>query len=205
MTPAHVIDGTNDFKSGETFVTTSPAYTSYVTYDASTVYFGMSGADVGANSASKWVLIYVDGNPAVAGTTTGLDYNCGGGCASQKPLLPFNAGFHIRWKTDGSYTNLQKATGDTWSDGGPITTFAHQGTFFEISIPRSVLGNPSRLKVHMFMLIEQAGAEWTYAGTPAGAFTDGKAANASPGGAKKYLDLDLADLATAPNAFPVKP
>ena len=34
-------------------------------------------------------------------------------------------------------------------------------------------GSPTKLKVHMAMLIEQLGAEWTYAGVPSASFPDG--------------------------------
>jgi hypothetical protein len=196
-TPEHLIDGINDFTAGETFATTSPGYDAYVSWDDKKIYFGMSGADVGTTSSSKWVLIYVDGNPGNVGSATGIAYDCSGGCASQQAHLPFNAGYHLRWKADGMYTNLQKWSGTAWADVGPISTVDRKGTFMEISITRALLGAPTKLKVHMSMLIEQAGAEWTYAGVPSTSFADGKA----PAAVTKYYELDLADTAKAPNAY----
>jgi hypothetical protein len=203
-TPEHVIDGTNDFAAGEKLATTSPGYDGYVSWDDKKIYFGMSGGDVGSGSASKWVLIYLDGNPGNAGTPDGISYNCGGGpggCVAQQAHLPFAAGYHLRWKGDGNYTNLQKWNGTAWTDVGPISTVARKGTFMELSITRALLGAPTKLKVHMNMLIEQPGAEWTYAGVPSTSFTDGKA----PAAFTKYYEFDLADQAKAPNAYTPKP
>jgi hypothetical protein len=196
----HKIDGTNDFTAGEKFATSSPAYDAYVSWDDKKVYFGMSGADLGSGSSSKWVLVYVDGSPGNAGTPTGIAYDCGGGCAPQQASLPFNAGFHLRWKADNQYTNLQKWSGTAWVDVGPISTFMQKGTFWEVSLVRSVLGSPTKLKVHMSMLIEQSGAEWTYAGLPSTSFTDGKA----PASFTKHYEFDLADKAKAPNTYAAK-
>ncbi len=201
----HQIDGTNDFTAGETFQTSSPAYVAYASWDDKNIYFGMAGADIASGSSSKWVLIYVDGNPGNGGTNVGIGYDCGGTCFSQAAKLPFNAGFHIRWKADNSYTNLQKWDGAAWTNVGPITTVARQGQFLELSVSKVALGSPARLKVNAFMLIEQSGVEWTYAGLPQGSFTDGKGANGGSNQSTKYLDFDIGTQAIAPNAYPVKP
>src|SRR4029079_16456912 len=196
----HAIDGTNDFAAGEKFVTSSPLYDGYVAWDDKKVYFGMSGADIGTTSLSRWVLIYVDGNPGNAGTAVGIGYDCGGGCAVQKANLPFNAGYHLRWKLDGMYSNLQKWSGTAWVDAATINTFDRKGTFWEVSLTRALLGSPAKLKFHMTMLIEAAGAEWTYAGVPSTSFTDGKAAASFT----KYYEFDLADQIKAPNTYAPK-
>jgi hypothetical protein len=204
--PVHVIDGTNDFTAGETFVTTSPNYTGYVSWDDTKVYFGMAGADVGGGSTQKWVLIYVDGVPGNAGTPDGIAYNCGGGatgCPPQQAHLPFNAGFHLRWKADGTYKDLEKWNGTAWATV-PINTItvSQKGPFMEMSITRLVLGSPTTLKVHMTMLIEQDTAtEWTYAGVPNLSFTDGPA----PAAFTKYYEFDLTNTTKAPNTYATKP
>jgi hypothetical protein len=198
----HKIDGTNDFTAGEKFPTSSPQYDGYVSWDDKKVYFGMQGADIaGPGSANKWVLIYVDGVPGNAGTATGISYDCSAACTAQQASLPFNAGFHLRWKTDNTYTNLQKWSGSAWTDVGPISTVSRSGTFMEISITRLALGSPAKLKVHMNMLIEKTGEEWTYAGVPSTSFTDGK----DPATFAKFYEFDLADRAKAPNTYPLKP
>lgn len=199
-TPAHLIDGTNDFAAGEKFTTSSPLYDGYVAWDDKKVYFGMSGADIGTTSSSKWVLVYVDGNPGNAGSAVGIGYDCGGTCAVQQANLPFNAGYHLRWKVDGTYSDLQKWNGAAWATAGAINTFDRKGTFWEISITRALLGSPAKLKFHMTMLIEQSGAEWTYAGVPSTSFTDGKA----PASFTKYFEFDLADRTKAPNTYAPK-
>jgi hypothetical protein len=198
---AHKIDGVNDFTAGEKLATSSPLYDGYVAWDDTNVFFGMSGTDVGGGSSSKWVLVYVDGSPGNAGTSQGIAYDCSGACASQRASLPFNAGYHLRWKADDSYTNLQKWDGAAWANVGPIGTVNRKGTFMELSITRTALGKPTKLKVHMNMLIEETGAEWTYAGVPASSFTDGKA----PAAFTKFFEFDLADRAKAPNSYPPKP
>ena len=204
-TATHVIDGTNDFTSGEKLATSSPGYDAYVSWDDKKVYFGMSGGDIGTTSSSKWVLIYVDGVPGNAGSAVGLSYNCGGNCApGQTANLPFNAGYHLRFKVDGSYTNLQKSTGDLvtpWADVGPISTVDRKGTFVELSVTRALLGSPAKLKVHMNMLIEAANPPgWTYAAVPSTSFSDGF----NPPTFSKYYEFDLADLTKAPNTYAPK-
>jgi hypothetical protein len=202
----HQIDGTNDFTAGEQFATTSAGYNGYVAYDDKKIYFGMSGNDVGSKSNQKWVLIYVDGNLASlgnAGTTSGIAYDCGGSCAPQPANLPFAAGYHIRWKADGNYTNVQKWNGTAWVDHvANLSSVAQKGTFMELSITRALLGAPTKLKVHMTMLIEQDNAtEWTYSGVPSTSFTDGKA----PAAYTKYFEFDLSDASKAPNTYATKP
>ncbi len=201
--PLHKIDGVNDFAAGEKFTTSSasPAYDGYIAWDDTNVFFGMSGADIGGGSSSKWVLIYVDGSPGNSGTTQGLSYDCSGSCASQQASLPFSAGYHLRWKADETYTNLQKWDGAAWVSVGPIGTVSRKATFMELSITRAALGKPTKLKVHMNMLIEEPGAEWTYAGVPSTSFTDGKA----PAAFGRFFEFDLADRAKAPNSYAVKP
>jgi hypothetical protein len=200
---AHVIDGTNDFTAGEKLATSSPGYDAYVSWDDKKIYFGMSGSDIGTTATNKWVFLYLDGVPAGSGSPTGIAYDCGGTCApGQQAHLPFNAGYHVRWKVDGSYSNLQKWSGSAWSDVGPISTFARTGTFWEISLTRALLGSPAKLKVSMNMLIEAADPPgWTYAGVPSTSFTDGYA----PANFSKYFEFDLADQAKAPSAYAPKP
>lgn len=202
----HLVDGTNDFTAGEKFATTSPGYNAYVTWDDKKLYLGMSGMDVGGGNDSdkKWVLVYVDGNLTAlgnAGTATGIAYDCGGGCTAQQASLPFNAGYHIRWKADGNYTNVQKWNGTAWVDHvANLNTVERKGTFMELSILRALLGAPTKLKVHVTMLIEKTGEEWTYSGLPSTSFTDGKA----PASFTKYFEFDLADKAKAPNSYTAK-
>jgi hypothetical protein len=197
----HQVDGVNDFAPGEKLVTTSNAssYFAYAAWDAKNIYFGMEGADVSAstsNPSSKWVMVYL-GAPGVPGSTTGLSY---GGV--QQPTLPFPAAWHLRFKIDGSYANVQKWSGSAFVDATieiPMTT-ARVGSFLEMSITRAAIGSPALLDVHVNMLIEGGGADWTYAGAPSTSFTDGKNPTFT-----KYYEFDLGDALKAPNAYTPKP
>lgn len=197
--PSHKIDGTNDFAAGEKFQTTSSAtnYFGYVSWDAKNVYFGMEGADVSAttpNAGNKWILIYM-GRDAAPGTTTGIDY-----AGQQQPTLPFAASTNIRLKIDGSFSEVQESSGGAWTKNAlAVFTQQRSGTFLELAISRAALGNPTKLRVHMNMLIEGGGVDHTYSGVPSTSFTDGKDPDFG-----KYFEFDLSDLAKAPNTYTPK-
>lgn len=196
----HVIDGTNDFSAGETFTTSSANYTGYVAWDAKSIYFGMSGDDIGLPaSEKKWVLLYF-GTGGTGGSTTGIDYNDGGNAASQQPTLPFSAQYHVRLKTDLSYVNGQSWSGSAWiAATGLVPDCEKKGTFVECRVARSALGSPTQLKMHVSMVKEQPGAEWTYAAVPSSSFVDGKDPNYT-----KYFEFNLDDATTAPNTYVAK-
>lgn len=203
---SHVVDGINDFAAGDKLATTSSSsnYNAYVTWDANNVFFGIEGADVAQSTGSaskKWVLIYL-GAPGVAGSNTGIAYDCGGTCPAQQATLPFPAAWHVRYKIDGTYPNVQKWSGSAWVDATTSITLltARQGTFLELSLPRAQLGAPAKLDVHVNMLIEdQHPPAWTYAGVPSTSFTDGFAPTFT-----KYFEFDLGTT-TAPNSYTPKP
>ncbi len=170
------IDGTNDFSADETFSTTSTGYTAYITWDQNSLYIGYDGPDINSNDGNKWVLVYIDTDPqqtptAGTGSTVGQLYN------TQQPNLPFTANYHLRWKADNSYTNMEKWNGSSWDPGigaGYWTGSAYQsGNFVEISIPLTDLGNPTQIYICTVMINEVGSGEWTYAGNPNDIFTDG--------------------------------
>lgn len=202
----HVVDGTNDFAPGETFETssaataTSTAYTAYVSWDATKVYFGMTGADIGATSSQKWLLIYMDGNPGNAGSSLGASFDCSGGCTSvaQQAKLGFSAGFLFLYKTSGDYTRLLKWNGTKFDSSGFDPDVKKSGNFLELSIPRTVLGSPTTLKTNILMSVESPTDAWTYAVVPKSAWTDGRFA--PPQTLTKYFAFDL-DSTKAPNTF----
>jgi hypothetical protein len=194
-TATHVVDGNNDFGPNEKLATSSTNYDAYVAWDASFVYFGMSGQDVGSGSASRWVQVYL-GVPGTTGTTTGISY-----CGQQQPNLPFQATHHLRWKASGDFSSVE-----IWQDGWkPASTTliqlftGKQGNFMEMSVKRSAIGANGKIAVHMNMLVECNSMDWTYAGAPSTSFTDGK--NPSFG---KYFEFDLADATKPPNAYAPK-
>lgn len=192
----HKIDGDNDFKASEKFVTSSTGtgYEGFIAWDSKNVYVGMAGNDIGAGaSGTKWVLIYLDGG--ASSTTNGQSYG------GQQPTLPFGASFHIGLKTDLSFINKQKWDGGAWVDAGVtfIPIAQRKNGFMEVSIPRAALGNPSSLKLHVTMINEASGSEWTYSAMPSTSITDGLDPNYS-----KYFEFDLNDTAKAPNSYTAK-
>jgi hypothetical protein len=185
------IDGNNDFATNESFATSSTGYTAYVAWDEGYLYLGMSGADVGGNSATKFLLAYVGGSP---GTTTGVKYN------NQEPTLPFSARWHVRWRTDNAFTDAQVWSGSAWGNASwNFTGDVYQtSTFVEVRVPFVDIGSPTSVDLLLAMLNEQGGGEWTYAGVPSTTFTDGSDPNYA-----KYLQLDVQGV-VAPNASPIK-
>lgn len=160
------IDGTNDFNSSdERFTTTTAAFFTYVAWDSQYLYVGVEGADVGSGSATRWVLIYLGGT---GGTTDGQSYN------TQQPTLPFSARYHVRWRADNNLTEAQEYTTAwtplSWDFTGDVF---QTGSYLEMRIPLADIGNPTQLPVHINLINEQGGGEWTFAGTPSTSFTDG--------------------------------
>ena len=151
-----------------------------------------------AGERKKWVLAYF-GVGAGAGTATGIDYNDSSGAASQQPTLPFSAQHHARLKTDLSYVNGQTWSGSAWAAGSLVPDCERKDTFVECRVSRAALGNPTMLSLHVSMVKEQAGAEWTYAAVPQSSFTDGKDPNYG-----KYFAFDLTNTSTAPNTYAAK-
>lgn len=191
----HKIDGDNDFKeSTEKFITSSPGYEGFVAWDSKNLYVGMAGNDIGPGATgTKWVLIYVDGGAQT--TQTGQSYG------GQQPTLPFGASFHVGLKTNLTFVNKQKWDGVGWVDAGfafvPVS--ARKNSFLEVAIPLSALGNPSKVKLHVSMINEASGGEWTYSAMPSTSITDGVDPNYS-----KYFEFDLADTTKTPNQYAPK-
>lgn len=168
------IDGTNDFSNtAEKFTTTSSSYSAYITWDASALYVGYEGTDIGTSaSGTKWVLIYLDTDPGSAtGATTGETYT------TEAPGFPsgFGAEYYYGWKTDGSFEQYKSYSGSSWTDvTASGITHAKGGNFVEFRIPLSAVGNKSaKLGVVTLMMNQQSGAEASYAGLYSGSFTDG--------------------------------
>ncbi len=160
------IDGVNDFAAPEIFQTTSGTFLGYISWDTAYLYVGMDGSDVGSGDPNRWVVVYLGGT---TGTTTGVTYN------TQTPALPFSAGYHVRWKTDNTYTNALAFDGTGWVDAAWDFTgnVMQQGTFMEMRIPLANIGSPTSIAVHLCMINETGGGEWTWAGVPTNSFVDG--------------------------------
>lgn len=179
--------------ANERFVTTSAGYSTFLAWDEQWVYVGMDGADVGSASPLHFVLVYFGG---AAGTTTGQAYGTAG---AMTPGLPFEAKWHLRWKADNTLTGMQTWDGMAWVD----TTFGgsafQTGNFLEMRIPRSEIGDPSSLKIHVSMVNEMPAGNFTFAGAPSTSFTDA----VDPDYAK-YFALDLIG-SIQPSAHPPLP
>ena len=185
------IDGTNDFSSDDDFTTSSVGYTGYVSWDATYVYLGMTGPDVGSASATKWMTAYIGG---AGGTMNGVAYN------TQAPLLPFAAKWHVRWKADNSFTHALVWNGATWADAGWSFTgdVVQTGSYIELRIPRADIGSPSMLYLHFDMLNEADGVESSYAAVPHNSFADGYDPDFT-----HYLAFDLASCDTPDSYIPL--
>lgn len=159
-----VIDGVKDFTSGETFVTSSGNYSGYWSWDSYYLYAGMEGQDISGGSSSRWVLLYISGS---AGTTSGMVYNM------QQPTLAFSAGYHVCWRADNGYKRIFQYNGSSWIDAGWSPDVAQNGNYMELRIPLASIGSPSTVDVHLNMISDSMGGEWSYAAVPASSFTDG--------------------------------
>lgn len=161
------IDGTNDFGPG---IAGTSGSMWFVENDGTNLYIGVDATDVGGGAATKFVTVYLDTtNGDAQGHNVGVVYN------TQEPALPFEADFHLRWKTDNTYTNLLDYNNGTnsWLDDNTgannfgIAAF-QAGNFVEFSIPLASLGNPTDVSLVGAMINEQGGAEYTFFMWPAG-------------------------------------
>lgn len=188
------IDGTNDFvAASEKFSTTSTGYDAYVTWDATDIYVGYAGPDIGSSaSASKWLFVYLDTDPGMGtGPSSAERYN------TQAPRMPtgFGADYYVRWRTDNLDTAIKRWDGSSWTFATTSVTKSKLGGYVEIKIPRSMVGGTTRLGLVTFMMNEAGGGEWTYAGLYSGNFVDGYSSSSTPNLLTKYL---LVDLSSAP-------
>lgn len=180
------IDGTNDFSAtDEAFATSSTGYTGYVAWDSAYVYFGMKGPDVADTSGTRWLLAYL-GTPAAASSGTMVGQPYGGGVLS--PMLPFAASWHFRAKSGGdNYSSVMVHTGSWVESGFDLDGDVFRtGDFVEMRIPLGDLGNPTKLRLHLSMINEQTGGQYTFAGVPSTSFTDGIDPDYT-----KYFELEL--------------
>jgi hypothetical protein len=193
------IDGTNDFTAAsEKFSTTSTSagYDAYVTWDATDIYVGYTGPDIGTGAtASKWLFVYIDTDPGAAtGALSAERYN------TQAPRLPtgFGAEYYVRWRTDNLDTAIKQWDGSSWAFATSTVTKSRLGAYVEIKIPRAQVGGTTQLGLVTFMMNETALAEGTYAGLYSGNFVDGYSPSSAPTLLTKYLLIDTSS--APPNA-----
>ncbi|USB32692.1 fibronectin type III domain-containing protein [Paenibacillus sp. YPG26] len=176
--------GTN-FNGDEIFTTSTSNYYTYTAWDNSYLYIAYNGAEVNkdngtyTNQNNKWVQMYIGGS---GGTNTGVKYN------SQQPTLPFKAKYHLRWKVDETYANVQMYNGSSWVNAGwNMTTYrGFNNEMIKFKIPLASIGNPKTLQFASFMLEETSLNERMWAAYPASAFVDGYKRNVSD-----FTEFDL--------------
>ena len=185
------IDGVDDFAAVDRLATTTGGYEARLSWDADALYVGMTGADIGSGSATRWLLVFIDTNGVTAGSNTGVPYN------TQTPRLPpgFFADYAFRWKANNTFQSLQRWNGSAWEDTATVPATFQAGSFVETRLALADLGRPTNLGVAMLMLNEAAGVEFSYAGSPAGTFTDGYYGSIPM---SRWIAADLA-LASPPN------
>ena len=199
---------TNDFKSSsnisgnETFATTTVGDSSYLSWNANDLFFGMNSSHirgVTADNTNKWVFMYI-GIPGTSGSTTTQNYG------TQQGAFPdgFQAKYLIRFRVDGasnSNQTLQTWNGSSWvwtknlTWGGNL--WRNDGTnFLKIKIPRADIGlnQGKSFQLISFILRDKPGSEWMWAGLPANSFTDGYDVNFPA-----YHEFDLST-SVAPSA-----
>lgn len=159
------LDGIDDFDAGETRPTSTMGYTARVAWDSTYLYLGMDGAAVGGGSPQDWLVVYLGGP---AGTNQGVTYQM------QSPALPFDARWHLQWRPSDGFWNALEWTGAAWEGAGFVTPpqFAASGTFVELRLPWSEIGDPAYLDLHVGMLNELPGSEWSWAAMPEGSYMD---------------------------------
>lgn len=190
----HVIavDGTDDFRNGELFATTSSTFTARLTWDDQYFYVGYEGPDLAtttSDAGQKWLFVYFDTRPG--GEALSEQYN------TQRAMFPsgFAADTYARYKVDGTFATLQQASNGTWTQASPAPTTATNGMFAELAIPLSAIGASTSLDVVTYMINEKALAEGTFAGLYEGNFVDGYATTMQ---LTAYLHADFTS-ANAPN------
>jgi hypothetical protein len=183
-----MIDGVDDFLSGEQFMTTSAGYTARVTWDADNLYLAYAGEDLDpatAGSSTKWLFIYIDVDPGMPnGATVNETYN------TQGATFPsgFRADYYVRWKCDASLLSVKQFSGAVWMDNALVPPASRVGSFVELAIPRALLAPSPRISLVTWMINEKNNAEGSYAGLYANNFTDGYAMNLA---LTKFLKIDF--------------
>lgn len=170
-----IVDGTNDFAADEVFSTSSGGYTAYATWDATNLYLGSQGLDVGSGETSqKWITWYIDTDPQ-CGPNGGSGSNYAAPFNNQLWSLPFRADYFLQVRTDEGFNQLNSWNGTAWT---PATytgiIFDNDGdNFIELSVPRADIGNPETIRILGYFINEQGGGEWTYASWPATSLAGG--------------------------------
>lgn len=163
-----VIDGLDDFGPAETFATSTVGHEGRIAWDADFLYIGMDSPDIAAGNDQVWLVAYVGG--VGGGNPIGVTYN------TQTPTLSFDARWHLRWRADGGFVGGLEWNGVAWVDATftiEPTDVAASGSFVEMRVPWTVIGNPTTLDLHLGLLREQDLNEASWAAVPESSYVDG--------------------------------
>ncbi len=135
-----------DWHSNEALGTSSGRQ-AYFTWDANNFYLGFNRNSTFENTDIVWIYISTVSPTSTWGTFTSV--NAGG-----THTLPFRAGWVYLRKPNGSYNNLRRWDGTQWLLDQTWTGTAAQDWTngrIEASIPRSNIGNPSSIRIVIFI------------------------------------------------------
>ena len=165
------IDGDlSDWTQDELFVIDGG--TAHITWDADSLFVGVSHLDLVTGGSNHWVLIYV-GN-GQDGATDGVTFN------TQQPALAFPVRHLVRWQVSDTWNSLLTWSTNEWIEtplwlgsggNGYAEDEANQAVEFQLS--RALLGLNDRAVVHINLLYEGAGFESSYAPSPTTSFATG--------------------------------
>ena len=135
-----------DWQSNEALGTSFGQF--YFTWDASNFYFAYNrGGTFTADPDVVWIYISTVAPTSTAGTFTSVDW-------TGTHTLPFRAGYVYLFRPNAEYKTYRNWTGSAWSGdwAGSATTSQNYGSgIVEIKIPRADIGNPSSIRVTMYI------------------------------------------------------
>ncbi len=196
------IDGNNNFSTTlEKFNTTRTQISAFVTWDKDNIYLGYSGntPNGSISDGGRQFHIYFDTDPQLdplqgTGTKFGEQW-------TWNPVLPFTANYHYVFEVNGTNEFLKIYNGTTWVSTVKTTSNYLNTTtgFWEVKIPKSDLGNPTRVNV-----VSYVQENWTEGfitgGLPSGLFTDTQEKPAITFGTT-FLNINLLDKVAPNNIF----
>ncbi len=93
---------------------------------------------------------------------------------TQDAVFPmgFGAEYYLRFKSDGTFSSLEKYDGTVWDQQATAPVSANSGTYTEAAFSRSLLTGTTA-GVVTYMIDEKLGGESTFAGLYTDNFTDG--------------------------------
>jgi chitodextrinase len=177
----------------ETFESSTKENIGHITWDSTNIYLGYQSKDlahINSETSKKWFIAYF-GVPGVKGSADGVEYT------GQKPKLPFEAKYHLRFQTgNDNYTSLEEFNGTAWVKKKEYKWNTDMSrdinstpVFWKIKIPRADLGlqDAQSIQVVMSMVYEATSEGSMWGAVPSDAFD-------APGLDKDFLTYHEFDL-----------